>query len=121
MVELPFYSDDDIAAMTPDERQALAGIILQAATAEALASLWAGKLHGDPRVMLAWNRINLDEQGRDDLADEQERSWGRMMEIEVESANRRAESGEPATTYVVTSLGYERSRTSAPPPASGKS
>ena len=117
MVRLPFYSDEDIAAMTPDERQALAGIILQAATAEALASLWFGKMHSDPRVMLAWNRIHLDEQGRNDLADEQARSWERMMEIEAESANRRAKSGAAATTYVITSLGYERSRTEAPAPA----
>jgi DNA-binding transcriptional ArsR family regulator len=115
-VELPFYSDEEIQAMTAEQRQGLAGLILQATMAEALASLWAGKLHSDPRVMLAWNRINLDEQGREDLADEQARSWARMQEIEAEAAARRIESGEPAVTYVVTSLGYERSRASAPPP-----
>jgi len=116
MVKLPFYSDEDIATMTEDERQVLAGIILQAVAAEAMASLWAGKLHSDPRVMLAWNRIRLDEQGRDDLADEQARSWERMMEIEAESANRRAESPDAGITYVIASLGYERSRTEAPEP-----
>jgi DNA-binding transcriptional ArsR family regulator len=116
MVKLPFYSDEDVAAMTPDERQALAGLILQASMAEALSSLWAGKILSDPRVMLAWNRINLDEQGRDDLADEQTRSWARQHEIEAESANRLAETGEQGVTYVITSFGYERSRTSAPEP-----
>jgi DNA-binding transcriptional ArsR family regulator len=116
VVKLPFYSEEDIAAMTLDERQVTAGLILQASMAEALASLWAGKLHSDPRVMLAWNRVNLDARARNDLADEQTRSWERIQEIEAESANRRAKSGEPAVTYVVTSLGYERSRTSAPPP-----
>jgi DNA-binding transcriptional ArsR family regulator len=116
MVKLPFYSDEDVAAMTRGERQALAGLILQAAMAEALASLWAGKLHSDPHVMLAWNRINLDKQGRDDLADEQAISWGRVQEIEAESANRQAETGDQGVTYVVTSLGYERSRTTAPDP-----
>jgi DNA-binding transcriptional ArsR family regulator len=122
VVKLPLYSDEDIATMTPDERQVLAGLILQASMAEALASLWAGKLQGDPRVMLAWNRINLDEQGREDLADEQERSWGRMQDIEAEAATRRIESGEPGVTYVVTSFGYERSRASAPSPVrSGES
>lgn len=120
VVELPYYSDEDIAAMTPDERQALAGLILQSSMAEALASLWAGKLHSDPRVMLAWNRLNLDKQGREDLSDEQTQSWSRIREIEAESANRRAETGESGLTYVVTYLGYERSRTSAPDPlASG--
>ncbi len=116
MVKLPYYSDEDVAAMTPDERQALAGLILQASMAEAMASLWAGKLHSDPRVMLAWNRINLDRQGRDDLADEQARSWARLHEIETEAANRLAETREPGVTFVITSLGYERSRTSAPAP-----
>jgi Bacterial regulatory protein, arsR family len=122
VVKLPFFSDEEVAAMTSDERQVLAGVILQAAMAEAMAAFWAGKLHTDPRVMLAWNRINLDEQGRDDLADEQERSWERIKEIEAEAACRRAESGEPGVTHVVTSLGYERSRTTAPEPVtSGES
>jgi DNA-binding transcriptional ArsR family regulator len=116
MIRLPYYSDEDVAAMTSDERQALAGLILQASMAEAMASLWAGKLHSDPRVMLSWNRINLDRQGRSDLADEQARSWERQHEIEAESTNRRAETGEPGVTYIITSLGYERSRTAAPDP-----
>ncbi len=47
--------------------------------------------------MLAWNRIVLDRQGREDLADEQARSRERIHEIEAEAANRRAESGEPAS------------------------
>jgi len=118
MVKLPFYSDEDVAAMTPDERQALAGLILQASMAEALASLWAGRIISDPRVMLAWNRINLDKQGRHDLADEQARSWARQHEIEAEAANRLAETDESGVTYVITSFGYERSRTSAPEPIS---
>ncbi|MBW8042655.1 MAG: winged helix-turn-helix transcriptional regulator [Planctomycetes bacterium] len=121
MVKLPYYSDEDVAAMTPEERQALAGLILQASMVEAMASLWAGKMMRDPRVMLAWNRINLDERGRDDLADEQARSWCRQHEIEAESTNRRAKTGEPGVTYIIASFGYERSRTSAPDPRpSGK-
>jgi DNA-binding transcriptional ArsR family regulator len=119
VVELPEFSDEEIAEMAPDERQALAALIVQAATAEALASLWAGKLRSDPRVFLAWNRINLDKQGRVDLADEQVRSWARVKEIECEAANRLAENNdEEGVTYVVTSFGYERFRTSAPPPLS---
>lgn len=118
VVELPEFSDEESAAMTPDERQAIAALIVQAATAEALASLWAGKMVDDPRIVLAWNRINLDVQGREDLSGEQGGSWERIKEIECESANRMAESGEKGVTYVVTSFGYERSRNSAPPPLS---
>ena len=116
VVKLPFFPYEDWAAMTLEERQVTAALILQASTTEAFASLWAGKLHSDPHIMIAWNRVNLDPRGREDLADEQSRSWERIKEIEAESATRRAESGDPAVTYVVTSLGYERSRTSAPPP-----
>lgn len=116
MVELPEYTSEEFAAMSDDGKQATLGLVLQASMAEALASLWAGKLVEDPQVMLAWNRVNLDDQGRADLATEQDRSWLRIKEIEAESANRRAESGDPGTTYVVTSFGYRRSRTEAPTP-----
>ncbi len=116
VVKLPEFSDEEIAAMTPEDRQALAALILQASMAEALASLWAGKMIHDPRVMLAWNRINLDKQAREDFADEQAQSWDRVKEIECEAANRMAESGEPGVTYIVTSFGYERNRNSAPDP-----
>ncbi len=118
VAELPYYTDEEFMAMTPEERQTLCALILQASMTEALASLWAGKIRSDPRVMLAWNRINLDEQGREDLADEQARSWQRLEEIEAESVNRRAESGEPGVTYVITSFGYRRSRSCAPEPIS---
>lgn len=116
MVKLPFYTDEEVAAMTEEERQALAGLILQAGMAEALASLWAKKFVSDPRVMLAWNRLNLDKQGRDELADEEAESWRRRHEIEVRSANRRAKSGEEGVTYITIALGFERSRTTAPEP-----
>jgi len=114
VVKLSYFSDGDAAAMSEAERQTLCAITVQAAMAEVLASLWAGKLANDPRVMLAWNRINLDRQGRDELADEELRSWCRKHEIEAKSANRRAKTGEPGVTYVITSFSYERSRTSAP-------
>lgn len=116
VVRLPFYSDEDWQALSPQERQVTSALILQASLAEALASLWAGKFHSDPRVMVAWNRIVLDSEGREALADEQAGSWDRIRDIEARSANRRARSSEQGVTYVVTSLGYERGRNTAPPP-----
>ncbi len=116
VVSLPYFSDEEVAAMSVEERQALYAMIVQAASAEALASLWAGKMVNDPRAFLSWNRINLDKQGRNDLADEEVASWQRKHEIEARSADRRAETGEPGITYIITSFGYERSRTSAPSP-----
>ena len=116
VTRLPYYSEEDWCAMTMGQRQVTSALILQAAWAEALASLYAGKFHNDPQVAVIWNRILLDRRGREELAREQKRSWDRIHEIEAESAARRLRSKEAGTTYVVTSLGYERSRNVAPDP-----
>jgi DNA-binding transcriptional ArsR family regulator len=116
-VEMPFYSDEEAEAMTPQQRKVTAGLTLQCMVAEAMSAFWAGKLHDDPRVWLAWRWFNVDEQGRQDIADEQQRTWERMQEIEVESTNRRADSGEDATSIVVADMGFERERTAPRPPA----
>lgn len=119
-VKMPFFSDEEIAAMPPELRQVTAGVILQASTAEAMASLWAGKMAHDRRVWLSWRWFNVDSQGRSDIADEQARSWNRYPEIEAESGERMAESGEKPTSIIVTSLGFERCRNApVPPPPSG--
>jgi DNA-binding transcriptional ArsR family regulator len=118
-VEMPFYSDEEMAAMTPAQRQVTYGLILQCMTAEAMAALWAGRMPSDPRVWMAWRWFNVDEQGRQDLADEQQRSWERYQEIEAESTNRRAQSGEDAASIIMAQMGFQRERTAPSPPATG--
>jgi hypothetical protein len=108
-VEMPFYTEEEAAAMTPEQRQVTAGLVVQSMIAEVMAGLWAGKMT-DSRTWLAWNWFNVDEQGRRDIADEQARSWERHQEIEVESTNRRSKSSEDATSIIVTQLAYERAR-----------
>ncbi len=116
-VELPYLSDEEMKALPTEARQEIYGLILQAAMAEALASFSAGKISEDPRTVLAWRWFNVDEQGRREIADEQARSWERITEIEAEASARRTKSEEKATSIIVTSFGYERSRTpTAPPP-----
>jgi hypothetical protein len=114
-VEMPFYSDDEVWEMTPQQRQVSAGIVLQCMVAEAMSAFWAGKIRDDPRCWLAWRWFNVDEQGRQDIADEQQRSWDRMQEIEVEATNRRSNSGEDAMSIIVGGLGFERERTAPTP------
>lgn len=109
-VTTPFLSDEEVEALPAEARQAIYGLIIQNSTAEALASLWAGKISEDPRSWLSWRWFNVDEQGRRDIADEQARSWARMQEIEAESAERRS----PSRPIIVTSFGYERSREPVP-------
>jgi DNA-binding transcriptional ArsR family regulator len=117
-IEMPDYDDAAVAAMTRDQRQGLAGLITQHSSAELMAALAAGKLSNDPQVELAWRWFNLDAEGRRDLAAEHERFWKRVQELEAEATNRRAESGEEATSYIVAQWGYERARTApVPPPA----
>jgi predicted transcriptional regulator len=113
-VEVPFYTDEEIEALPPEARQAIAGVILEGVMSEAMAALWAGKMVNDRRVWLSWRWFNVDAQGREDIADEQARHWDRVREIEAESLGRCAKSGEPTKSIIVTSLGYERFRFSAP-------
>jgi DNA-binding transcriptional ArsR family regulator len=116
-IELPFFSDEEMWAMPVEARQEIYGLILQSSMAEGQAAFRAGKISSDPRVWLAWRWFNLDGQGRGDLADELARSWARVQEIEIESTDRRAMSGEEAVSIVVCTQGFERFRTSPTPPS----
>lgn len=116
VIKLAEFSHEEVAAMTPEERHALFALVLQSATTEAMCSLRAGKMADDSHIVLAWNRMNLSKQGREAVADEQIRSWERLKEIECEDANRRAETGDQGVTYIVSTFGFERSRTVAPEP-----
>jgi DNA-binding transcriptional ArsR family regulator len=100
-VKMPFFSDEEVAAMPAKERQALAGVALQSSLAEALAAFWAGKMIHDPRLWLGWRWFNVDMQGRGDIADEQARFWTRMQGIEGEAATRCATSGEATKPIIV--------------------
>jgi uncharacterized protein YgbK (DUF1537 family) len=46
--------------------------------------------------------------------------WDRLAEIEAESINRVAVSGEDTTSYVVGELGFERARKTPKAPRSPK-
>lgn len=118
-VEIPFFTDEEMWAKPFEERQEIYGLILQSSAAEALAAFRAGKVSNDPRACMAWRWFNLDAQGRNDLADENARSWDRMMEIEAESANRRAITREKGVSIVVSLLAHERARFLDKRPARG--
>lgn len=116
-VEMPSYDREELAALSPAQRQEIAGLIVQCSTVEVIAALAAGKLSNDPRVCLMWRWFNLDVEGRNDLFEEQERFWERVQEIEIESINRCAKSDGKTTAYIVGEWGYERARTAAVRPA----
>ncbi|HZY74233.1 MAG TPA: winged helix-turn-helix domain-containing protein [Edaphobacter sp.] len=116
-IKLAFFTDEEMEAMGVEDRQRIYGTILEAVMAEALASFWAGKIAKDPRAFLAWRWYNVDEKGREEIADEQRESWERVQEIEARSLDRAAASGEETTSIIVSVLGYERSRSAPHPPA----
>jgi DNA-binding transcriptional ArsR family regulator len=109
-ISMPFVTEEEVARWPFEKRQVVYSLILQNATAEAMASLWAGKISDDLESWMTWCWINVDAQGRRDIMEEQERSFERVQEIEAESNARRVESGEESRSIVVTSFGFERSR-----------
>jgi len=119
-VETPYYSDEEVAAMTPQQRQVTAGLALQNMMAEAMAALWAGKMVDDPRLWLTSQWFNVDQQGREEIANEQARSWKRIQEIEAAAINRCAQTGEEARSVVAIQLGFFRERTGPVAPSGSK-
>jgi DNA-binding transcriptional ArsR family regulator len=109
-IRMPSYSAEEFAALSPESRQAIVGVTLQGLVAEALAAFRAGTMIDDRRRRIAWSRLPVDAQGREDICEEQVRSWERMYEIEAEAMNRVAESGEPTKSIIVNSLGFVCSR-----------
>lgn len=112
-----FASDEEMEAMSEDERLEICGVTLQALMAETLASFWSGSLTSDPRVFLSWTWFNVDAEGRAAIADEQIRSWRRIRAIEKEAAGRCAASGEEPFSVFVSGVSFPRART-APRPTS---
>jgi DNA-binding transcriptional ArsR family regulator len=107
-VEIPFYSEKEIEEMPWQQRQVTAGLVIQTYLAEVLAGLRAGKMADDPRAWLVWDRYNLDEEGRREVADEQADHWRRLEAIKGVTANRVAASGDDTVPYIVSVLGFER-------------
>jgi len=115
-VKPAYFTDEEMTALPFEERQEIYAVILQAAMAEGMASLWAGKISNDPRAVMAWRWFNLDAEGRREVADEMAESWERVQDIQARSANRVAHSAEETKSVIVTSLSYERSRNTPHPP-----
>lgn len=116
-VEIPFYTDEEMQALPVEARQEIYGLILQSSTAEAMAAFRAGKMSNDPRAWMSWRWFNVDAQGRQDMAEDNARSWERMQEIEAESTDRRTVTGEEPVSVIVSLLAHERCRNSASRPA----
>jgi hypothetical protein len=110
----PRISDEEWQAMPDDARLKIVALVFQAIVAEGLAALRAGKMEGDDDLHMAWRVMNLDEQGRRELAEEQAESLSRAEGIEARSANRLAEADATGTSTIVAAMGFDRSRQGRP-------
>ncbi len=110
-VERACISDAQAQQQPSEVNNEIAAYILQALMAEALSSLWVGKLDARQyKVWMGWRAMNLDAQGQEEAHDEKVGHYQRLVDIEARAADRLAESGETATSTIVASLGFERSR-----------
>jgi DNA-binding transcriptional ArsR family regulator len=117
-VEQPYVSEEEALAMTPQQRQIIAGVVLQSIMAESMSAFWAGNMINDPsNVLLSWRWFNVDGEGQGEIIAELAASWERIQEIEARSTARRAESEEDAVSVIVAMQGFLRSRSSLKPPA----
>ncbi len=83
--------------------------------AEGLAALRAGKMDSDEDIWMSWRSVNLDEQGKREVADEMAASYARVEKIEAKSAARLVKTEEDGTSTVVAAMSFERSRSGRPP------
>jgi len=111
-VEVETYSAEEFERLPHAYRQNIIGAIVQSGTAEVMAGLYAGKL-ADPRATVYWDWYNLDARGRRDADALTERYLEDLREIECESTNRAAETGEKAISMLLNHVFFERPRRAA--------
>jgi len=110
-VEQPYVSEEEALAMSPQQRQIMAGVTLQCTMAELIAGFNAGNMIDDPRnVLLAWRWFNLDREGQEETMTELVESWERIQSIQARSASRCAQSGEKPVSMIVAMQGFKRHR-----------
>ncbi|HWM55521.1 MAG TPA: ArsR family transcriptional regulator [Solirubrobacterales bacterium] len=113
-VILPYITDEAYQAMTMEERHDIIGVTIQSILTETLASYRAGKMESDEDLWLLWDALNLDAEGRREVADELAASYERLADIKGRAATRMCESGEAGTTTIVTATAFSRCRQGRP-------
>lgn len=108
-VEIPEYTKEQAEALTGEELQMIAGVVVQSSTAEVLAALHKGTL-ATPRSILSWDLYEVDGKGREDIEEESTRYLERLKEVQCESVNRVAATGEETTSMIVNVGAFRRAR-----------
>lgn len=112
-VEVQTYTAEEFKRLPFPFQQNIVGAIAQSGFAEVFAGLYAGTL-ADPRSTVYWDWYNLDAQGRKDADALTERYIEGMREIECESTNRVAKTGEETISMLLDLLFFQRPRKGGP-------
>lgn len=119
IVTVPKPTDADLEKLSAHERQALRALTVKSAVAEAFSSLWAGRLRDDPHALVAWERFDLGDRGREELRRDQEQFLARVEAIRERDAKRRSKTGERGSSCVLATFAFARGRDTPPAPPSG--
>ncbi len=110
-VKRAYISDAEAEQASSEENNEVAAFILQGFTAEALCSLWAGKLDANKGlVKMSWESLNVDPEAREKIHEEQLESYERILKLAAKGADNLAESGDTGVSLIVGSFGFARSR-----------
>jgi DNA-binding transcriptional ArsR family regulator len=110
-VKRPIVSDEEARERSSEANNAHAAFILQSFMAETLASLWAGKLDANVAdTWLTWDSLNLDTEGRQELAEAVAELYVLILEIETRACKRLSKSHETGLSTVVALANFARSR-----------
>jgi len=109
-VQMPCYSEEDMEAMTPEQRDVTWGLIIQSMAAEMMAALWQGTLRENNKTILSWRWHNVDAQGELEIYDVLEEAWERVWDIEGDSVNRVAKTKAKTRSVLVAFGAFMRAR-----------
>jgi DNA-binding transcriptional ArsR family regulator len=104
---MTILGDEDMAALTLEERQAFGAMVVQLIMGDFSRSASTGLLSRRSNTHLTRNRQAVDEQGWDELTKAMRLAMDTVFEIEERSAARLAESGEDPISSCVGLLHFQ--------------
>jgi DNA-binding transcriptional ArsR family regulator len=111
---LPHIDDEKFREMSPVDRRESLGIVAQAVSAEALASIRSGKLDDDENARVIGRYLCVDALGKDEVQEHVLEVYGQLIDIKVKNAHRLSKSKKAGTTTIISVTGFERSRPRMP-------
>jgi len=109
-IEMPCYTEEDFAAMTPEQRDVTWGLIIQSMAAEMMAALWQGTLRENNKTILSWRWHNVDAEGELEIYAVLEEAWERVWKIECDSMTRVAKTKAKTRSILVALGAFKRAK-----------